>query len=141
MLVCGHGDVDSFCKKKGMKIHARYEGDIADYDGKSGVLVTNESLSRIEYLQLKTLLCMRGSDLILVRESRKGRHRFGFDENGMTDEGRRVISRILELRDAGYTLVKIREDEGVRHSGGRRLSIGTINKIVTDREFYKKEGL
>lgn len=141
MLVCGHGNIDDFCKRRGMKVHARYDGDIADYDGKSGVLVTNEALGRAEYLQLKTLLCMRGSDLILARETRRGRYRFGFDGDGMTDEGRKVVSRILELRDAGYTLNKIRDDEVVRHPCGRRLCIGTINRIVVDREFYEKEGL
>ena len=141
MRVCGHGDVDAFCKKKGMIIHTRYKGDIADYDGKSGVLVTDAMMGRTEYLQLKTLLCLRGSDLILTRGIHGGRYKFGFDATGMTDVGRRVVARILELKDADYTLGEIREDEGVFHPGGRKMSLSTIHKIIVDREFYEKEGL
>lgn len=141
MLVCGHGNVDEYCARHDMEIVERYDGDIADYDG-SRVLVTDRVMSREEYLLLKILLHKKGSDLILVsRNKTGGRYKFGYDEHGLTEYGRKVVGRILELRDQGMTLRNIREDAGVRHPDGRKMSISTIQMIVDNREKYEKEGL
>jgi intein-encoded DNA endonuclease-like protein len=59
----------------------------------------------------------------------------------MHEEGREVVRRILELRDSGCAYREIREDAGVHHRDGRKLSISTIQIIVKNREEYEKEGL
>ena len=51
------------------------------------------------------------------------------------------MTRILELRDAGYTYQKINEDGEVRHPDGRKLGISTIQVILKNRKDYEKEGL
>lgn len=164
MLVCAHGAVSDFCKEHGMVIVENYTGDIENYKGVCRVIVTAEIESESEYYYLKGKMLANGIELISTKhkdcdkmldflaynarreaENRRqkygGRHRFGFNEDGLTDTGRAVVKRIFELRDAGYTLRAIRDDEGVYHPNGKSLSTSTIQVIVKNREKYEREGL
>lgn len=69
-----------------------------------------------------------------------GRLPFGFrtvgSEKVLTDEGRAVLERIVELRKSGYTYREIQEDEGVHHLNGKKMSISTIQYILMNIERY-----
>lgn len=162
MMVCGHGDVADFCKKHDMVICERYSGEIEDYKGVCPVLVTSQDMSEAEYYFLKGKMLARGVELISTLykdregmreflmyqvERRKknyaGRQSFGFrlvdGELVLTETGRQVVQRIFELRDAGFTLRRIREDDGVHHPDGRRLSVSTIQLIIKNRAKYERK--
>lgn len=165
MIVCAHGDVVNFCNERDMVIGAVYTGDIEDYSGVIKILVTDEAISQHEYFFLKGKLFAKGIELVSTRytderlaseflmysagrDHRKksgGRYMFGFyNKNGeikLHDTGRAVVKRIFELRDEGFTYRAIREDGGVHHLDGRKLSISTIQIILQNREKYEKEGL
>ncbi len=159
MIVCGHGDVTAFCQERDMVICEQYQGDLEDYRGCWPVLVTSKDMSEHEYHYLKSLLFSRGIELISTihrdtatlrpfleyqatrrKRTNGGRNKFGFRrENGVivpTTDGMVVVKRILEMRDAGYTLSQISEDEGVHHPDGRKICISTIQQIIKNREKY-----
>ena len=160
MIVCAHGEVSDFCKLHDMVIVERHTGEIESYTGPCKVLVTDQDLTEYEYYFLKGRMFANGVELVSTKhvdskclfgdEGYKtgrngGRQKFGFYRNGdevkLTDNGRRVVTRILELRDAGYTYQKINEDGEVRHPDGRKLGISTIQVILKNRKDYEKEGL
>ena len=77
------------------------------------------------------------------RKSRRGgRQMFGYyRKNGEVHEipdAMEVARRIISLRDAGLTYREIRETEGIEHTGGKKLSLSTIQVIVKHRELYEK---
>lgn len=156
MMVCAHGDVVDFCKERDMVICDSWSGDLRDYRGFCRVLVTDRELSESEYYFLKGELLARGIELVSIyhkddkvlskymiyaEERRKTKYTarapFGYYyENGVMvehPEKIKVVHRVLELRDAGVTIRAIREDEGVRHPDGRKLSISTIQNIIKTR--------
>ena len=49
-----------------------------------------------------------------------------------------VARRVIEMRDAGYTLREIRESEDVYHTDGKKLAISTIQQIISNRETYER---
>lgn len=159
MMVCAHGDVAEFCAERGMVIFEKCD-DLEHYTGVSRIIVTDQEMSEYEYYYLKGKLLGRGVELVSTRHTddtllagflayqadrRKknygGRQRFGYrKENGVvvpTKDGMDVVNRILELRDAGFTLRKIQEDKGVHHPDGRPISISTIQQLIKNREKYK----
>lgn len=160
MMVCGHGDVAEFCARMDMVVCEQYTGDIADYRGSCGVLVTDQDMPEMEYYLLKGKLMGRGVELISSRwiddpkmiallrcqvQSRKhqyaARQKFGFRRRGdrveEIPESMAVARRILELRDAGITLRRIQEDKGVHHPDGRKISVSTIQQIIANRKLYE----
>lgn len=162
MIVCAHGDVSRFCNEHNMIIADRHTGDIESYMGICKVLVTDKDMSEQEYYFLKGKMFARGVELVSVkhrddenlsvfvtysarRKKTGGRVPFGFCWNNdvvvLSDFGRTVVRRILELRDAGYSYRQIQEDEGVHHLGGKKLSASTIQVIVKNRKKYEQEGL
>jgi hypothetical protein len=165
MIVCAHGDVDEFCKEHDMIIMDRYDGDLEQYKGLCRVIVTDADVDKGGYYFLKGKILARGYELVssihkdceilsyqiarsIVDEHREkygGRRIFGFKKiNGevkLTDSGRAIVARILELRDMGYSYRQIRNDDRVGHPDGRPLSLSTIQIIVSNREKYEKEGL
>lgn len=159
MIVCTHGDVANFCKKHDMVAVETYEGDLLDYRGKCRILVTNQEMQEADYYYVKSELMKRGVELVSTKHkdhigfavymtSRKksgGRCRFGCQnidgEQVLTEGGRVVVKRILELRDLGYSYHRIRTDENVHHPDGRKLAVSTIQIIISNRKFYEKEGL
>ena len=162
MIVCAHGDVIEFWKKHHMVVVETHEGDLMDYCGDSRILVTAQEMTEVEYYFAKSELMKRGVELVSTkhkdnvellelatymnrRKKSGGRSKFGFQNvNGeavLTDSGRAVVKRILELRDMGYTYQKISEDDGVHYPDGRSLNISTIQIIIQNRKIYEKEGL
>lgn len=160
MIVCAHGDVSKYCKAHDMIIGETYNGEIEDYNGHCGVIVTDCEMSEAEYYFLKGKMLGRRIELVSVHhkdnkllsdfikyqaERRKqnygGRQPFGYKKrNGepfLTEEGFIVASRILEMRDKGYTLRQIREDKNVHHPDGRRISVSTIQLIIKNRKLYE----
>jgi len=162
MIVCAHGKVDEFCKKHHMVILEKHYGDLLGFRGDSRIIVTDQEMSEKEYYYIKSELMKRGVELVSIahednvellelatymnrRKKTGGRSKFGFrKEDGkdvLTDSGRAVVKRILELRDKGYTYRRISDDEGVHYPDGRSLNISTIQIIVQNRKIYEKEGL
>jgi hypothetical protein len=132
-----------------MIIVERYAGEIENYSGDCCVLVTDREMSSGEYYYLKGKMLARGVELVSTRfvdtenlaqgvvkqiaeKHRPGRRRFG--EGSLTE--RVVVDRIFELRDAGRTLREISEDEKVRYPDGKKMSISTIQVILSNREKY-----
>lgn len=161
MMVCGHGDVAEFCNERDMVVCEQYSGDIEKYRGVCPVLVTSQDMSEHEYYFLKGKLLSRGIELISTKhkdteglreflvyqagrrkKNYSGRQMFGFQKvNGeviFTENGRAVVRRILEMRDAGYTLRQISDDEKVFHPDGRKISISTIQQIIKNRDTYEE---
>ena len=155
MMVCAHGDVAAFCEERGWVICDVWNSDIVGYNGTCRVVVTDSDISEYEYYFLKSEFLARGVELISTRytdnkilseylvyaEGRRrkkygGRPPFGHHRKGgdlvPRPESVGVIMRIRELRKAGLTLRAIREDEGVRHADGRKLSLGTIQRIIDE---------
>lgn len=168
MLVCAHGDVSNFCKRHDMVIIEEYKGDLEKYKGVSRVVVTDRDTSEYEYYFLKGKLLARGVELVstrisdnssladfviysaqregeLRRQKYGGRYSFGFQcVDGVVklhESGRRVVKRIFELHDIGCSYRMIREDPGVHHPDGRKLSVSTVQAILKNREKYEKEKL
>lgn len=163
MIVCAHGEVDIYCRKRGMIPVCRYDGDILDYSGVCRVLVTDLELLEREYYLMKSEMLAKGFELVSTRyedsdfiskfivesldaKRRKktgGRCKFGFQkidgELKLTEKGRAVVTRIFELRDAGCSYHKIRDDVGVHHPDGRALAISTIQIILENRKTYEEE--
>jgi hypothetical protein len=143
-----------------MKVLETYEGDISDYRGSCPVLVTDLCMSREAYDALKCELFSRGVDLVSThwldddvvvrlirgdlerRRKRGGRQIFGYTKrNGVVveiPEKMAVARRVIEMRDAGYTLREIREDEEVYHTDGKKLATSTIQQIIRNRGKYEK---
>lgn len=163
MIVCVHGDPLAsieFCRRYNMKVLESYEGDLLDYSGSCPVIVTGERMDRARYDSLKCDLYGRGVDLVsiywldddtvvrLIRKSltdrskRGGRQRFGFyKKNGVIEENPAMMAvarRVIALRDAGLTYREIAEDPEVRHHGGKKLAVSTIQKIVSNRKEYEE---
>lgn len=165
MFVCAHGNVEDFCKYHDMIILDRYHGDIESYRGICRVVVTDAEMSEHEYSYLKGKLFARGIELISTRykdvevlgyvayvaqresdrcqERHRGRCSFGYYRNGddimLHPTGERVVKRIFELRDQGYSYRMIREDEGVHHLDGGKVSISTLQVIVNNRKKYEED--
>ena len=161
MVVCTHGEVSEFCRKYNMKVLETYEGDLSDYHGSCPVLVTDQCMSREVYDSLKCDLFSRGVDLVstqwldddvvvrLIRKQledrckRGGRQIFGFTKrNGLVveiPEKMAVARRVIEMRDLGYTLRQIRDDEDVYHTDGKKLAISTIQQIIKNRDKYERK--
>lgn len=145
---------------------AKYVGALEEYDGKPRVLVTDQDMSETEYYYLKGALLARGVDLIHTkykddskilevlaynaqrqRENHKqrygGRQPFGYQKrNGVVSEIPEMMAvarRIIELKEAGYSLRLIRDDKDVHHPDGRKISISTIQQIINNREKYEKK--
>lgn len=161
MVVCAHGDVTGFCEAHDMQILETYIGDISEYHkSHCAVIVTDAVMTREEYDDLKCTMFGRGVELvstewtddevilrllrnqILNRGKRGGRQVFGFTKrNGQIIEIPEMIAvarRIIEMRDAGFTLKEIRGDLRVRHSDGKKISTSTIQQIIKNRERYEK---
>lgn len=166
MIVCSHGNVLEFCRAHGMISVVQYVGDLENYDGKPRTLVTDQDMSESEYYYLKGVLMTRGVDLIhtqykddekilevltynaqrqreqhLIRYG--GRQPFGYQKrNGMVfeiPEMMAVARRIIEMKDAGFSLRLIRDDKDVHHPDGRKISVSTIQQIINNREKYEKK--
>ena len=166
MLVCAHGNVMEYCDAHGLRIVENWHGLLLDYDGGCHVIVTDLELTTQEFLYLRMAMFSRGYDLRSVhhpdvdekvnefleyaglqernrrREVYGGRQPFGFmRRNGEVIENPAMMAvarRIIELRDEGATLRDIREDPGVHHPDGRKISISTIQQIIKNRERYEK---
>ena len=162
MIVCGHGNVKNFCDKYEMVVATTHDGPIEEYKGICRVLVTDQEMSEEEYLYLKKKMLLLKVELVstqycdedsVVRrivyelerelEGRKkyvGRCKFGQHRvNGEVvphEEGMKVVRRIIELRDKGFTYSKIQEDDDVHDLAGRMLGLSTIALIVKNREEY-----
>lgn len=151
MIVCAHGEVSEYCKNYGMVICSEYVGNIENYDGSCPVVVTDADMSENEYYALKLKMLRRGVEVVSTRYSdeamagfvaylaqterdgkKGGRPRFG----ERSEFERAVVERIFELRDAGWTLRKIAEDERVSYLDGTKMSISTIQTILKNREKY-----
>jgi hypothetical protein len=140
MMVCAHGNVTEFCAERDMVICDTWDGDIRSYRGPCRVLVTDSDISEQEYYFCKGELLSKGIELIstryrddallseyLVYANDRRKKRSG-GRQAFSDKA--VIARIVALRAEGKTLREIREDEGVRHSDGRKLSVSTILNII-----------
>ena len=162
MIVCAHGDVYDYCVGHDMVIVDWHTDSIDNYSGVCPVLVTDAKMSEHEYYFLKGKYLSRGVELVSVqhedteqmsqyvmylaqkdieeRQKFAGRCKFGFKrENGemvQHEERFKVVERIIELRDAGYTYKRITEDENVRDVDGSRLSLSTVQLIIKNREEY-----
>ena len=161
MVVCAHGNVEKFCEYHNMQILESYRGNLDDYKGNCPVIVTDQMMSRVEYDALKCRMFARGFELVSVtwtddevilrllqqtverRKKRGGRQMFGFyKNNGVITENPAQIAvarRVIELRDAGYTLAQIQADAGVHHGDGRKLAVSTIQVIVKNRSRYESD--
>lgn len=163
MVVCGHGKVDNFCAKHGMIIAERCTGSVLDYNGVCKVIVTDREMPEAEYYYLKGRMLARGYELVSTKHkdtgvaasivtfhARKenevekkavGRCRFGYNRvNGelVPDEKMiKVVKRILELRDQGYSFGQIQKDESVYQKNGSPLSVSTIRYIIVNRKDYE----
>jgi hypothetical protein len=158
MVVCAHGDVAGFCEAHEMQILECYIGYLEDYHKSNcAVIVTDQKMTRQEYDSLKCTLFGRGIELVSVdwtddevilrllrnqieqRGKRGGRQMFGFVKRAgeiiEIPEKIEVARRMIEMRDAGATLEKIREDCRVR---GKKLSKSTIQQIIKNRDKYEK---
>lgn len=162
MRVCAHGDVTEYCETRDMIICEIWDGIIDDYNGSCRILVTDREMSENEYYYLKGKMLGRGIELISTRHKdnklmteflayqakrRKraysGRQPFGYRRVGneireipeMIDVARKIIM----LRDAGATLRKIRDFEGIRHTDGRKISVDTIRQIIANRKRYEND--
>lgn len=163
MVVCAHGEVSEFCEKYDMKVFESYSGDLRDYRGNCAVVVTAQAMTLEEYDSLKCELFGRGYELVSVnwvdddmvlrllhnqveqRKKRGGRQMFGFyQKHGRIVENPAMIAvarRVVALRDAGMTYREIREDSGVHHPDGRKLSLSTIQVIIGNRDKYISENI
>ena len=162
MNVAAHGNVDAYCEAHGMTIVERYAGDVSEYAGRCGVLVTDNCEDQNEYYYVKYKLMLRKIELVsthwgdagvedfvrylgerelLNRKKYTGRAAFGFKRVGGVDmiipEAREIARRIIALRDAGVSFRKIVEDEGVHYLDGRKMSISTIQVILKNRSKYE----
>lgn len=150
MIVCAHGEVSEYCKNRDMIIVERYAGDIESYGGVCRVLVTDQDMSSSEYYFLKGKMLARGIELVSTRyvdtenlsycdikdapeKPNRGRPKFG----DSSEAEMAVVNRIFELRDAGYKLRSIAEDEKVCYPDGRKMSISTIQVILRNRGKYE----
>ena len=162
MIVCAHGNVDSYCNSRNMIPVSRYEGNIEDYSGVVRVLVTDSEMSEREYYLLKSTMLGKGVELVstlyedsefiskFIVESLEAKHhkksggrcKFGFQkidgELKLTENGRAVVNRIFEMRDRGCTYNVIRNDDKVRHPDGGMLAVSTIQIILENRKVYEK---
>lgn len=161
MVVCAHGDVAGFCEKHEIEILESYNGDLENYSGNCAVIVTDQQMPREAYEALKCTMFGRGIELISTewtddaiilallrqtiarRKKRGGRQPFGYmKRNGQIieiPETMEVARKIIEMKDAGYTLKVIREDDSIRHTGGKKLAISTIQQIIKNREKYERK--
>ena len=159
MVVCAHGDVAAFCERHEMEILEMYFGNLVGYKGGCAVIVTDQKMTREEYESLKCVLFGRGIELVSTdwtddavilallrhtveqRKKRGGRQIFGYyKKNGVITENPRMMAvarRVIELRDAGYTLKAIRADADVHHQDGKKLAVSTIQQIIKNREKYE----
>lgn len=156
MIVCAHGDVFEYCKRKGMIIVETWDGDFREYDGKCPAIVTDADISEVEYYFEKGKLLARRIDLISTRYTddeklvsyisystdrgggKKGRVAFGYRREGKklveVPEEMAVIAKIRELSESGMTIREIQTADGVCHADGRRLSVSMIHKILKRRD-------
>lgn len=161
MLVVAHGNVNDYCMEHDLTIVGRYEGDLLNYRGHHPVIVTDIDVSKNEFYYLKyTLSRSRQVELVSTMWSSEeladfvayaaerdrecgpwaSRTIFGFRrQNGKVvevSEKMAVVRRVFELRSDGVTLQGIRDNPDVRHPDGRKLSISTIQAILSNRDKY-----
>lgn len=150
MIVCAHGEVSEYCENRDMIIVEQYTGEIENYGGVCRVLVTDREMSPGEYYYLKGKMLAQGVELVSVRyidtenlshgvvktvqEKRPARGHRKFGDSSETEMA--VVRRIFELRDLGFTLRAISEDEQIRYLDGRKMPISTIQVILKNREKY-----
>lgn len=153
MIVVAHGNVDLYCEKHDMTIGERYSGKLEDYSGDGLILVTDNCSDKNDYYYLKYMLRMRGIELVSThwfddgvedfvaymaqrdaerKVKRGGRRLFGLQ----SERDMAVVRRIMELRDAGYTLRQISDDPGVSYADGRKMPVSTIQVILRNRGRY-----
>lgn len=159
MVICAHGEVAKFCERYDMKILETYNGELESYRGNCAVVVTDQKMPREKYDSLKCELFGRGVELVSTewtddevmlrllrnqieqRGKRGGRQPFGYyKKNGMITENPAMMAvarRVIELRDSGMTYREIRENAGVRHPGGGKLGLSTIQVIIKNRDKYE----
>lgn len=164
MKVVVHGDADGFCQERGWEIVGRYRDRLDQYDWRCGTLVTAQPMSKKKFYYQKYLLYKRGYTLLSTqyhdnemsdfveylaereREKKKkksgGRAPYGYKwENGvlLIDPATIVTARrIVALRDAGKTYKQIQDDPEVCYENGRRMSISTIQVILSNRSKYEE---
>jgi hypothetical protein len=158
MVVCAHGNVTEFCENHEMLVFEKHEGPLDEYKGSCPVVVTDQKMTREEYDRLKCVLFGAGIELVSVdwtddevilrllrsqvdsRKNRSGRQMFGFyRKNGVLMENPALIvvaRKVIELRDAGYTLRDIRGNPDIAWADGRRLAMSTIQAIIKNRDKY-----
>lgn len=164
MIVAAHGNVDEYCEAHGMTIVERYSGDVLEYRGGCGVLVTDNCEDQNDYYYTKYRLMLRKVELVSThwgdegveefvrylgerelvdRKKFAGRLAFGFRRmNGVVVEDPVSIGiarRIIRLRDLGWTYKQIQEDDGVGYPDGRKMSVSTIQVILKNRGKYESE--
>ena len=153
MVVVAHGNVDAYCEAHGMVIGERYTGSLEEYRGNGLILVTDNCADKNDYYYLKYRLRMRGIELVSThwhdpaieeflayqerrdaeqRRRRGGRRLFGTQ----SEEAMAVVRRIFELRDAGKTMREIAADPEVCYTDGQRMTVSTIQVILSNRERY-----
>lgn len=163
MIVTAHGNVDDYCAARGMVIGARYEGEIENYVSPPVVLVTDQVFEKNDFYALKLKMLHRKVELVSVwhddNEMNKfvmhlslekktitsaGRPKFGCKrvagEIVEDPKGMAVVRRIFELRDAGFSYAKITEDDGVCYPDGRRMGVSVVQIILSNRDWYEKQG-
>ena len=157
VCVCGGEAADVFCKEHGLLVYDRHDGNLEDYHGDCPVVVTDQPMTREAYEGWKCNMFNRGVELISTRWSddddivrllherkrpRGGRQRFGFyRKNGEileNPEQMEVARRVIALRDKEMSYREIREAEGIRHIGGKKLSVSLIQVIIKNRDKYEK---
>lgn len=159
MIVCAHGDVTKYCETHDMLIVEEFEGELGNYKGSCLVLVTDRRMTKVEYLFYKGKMLAKGVELVCIhhKDNPSIAHYLGFVERKNKTGGRtmfglyrkdgrivaipggmEVVRRVIEMRDAGYTMKAISADPRVHHPDGRKLSISTIQMILKHREKYKE---
>lgn len=162
MRVAAHGDVEAYCKKRGMAIVERYDGKLDDYNGDCLILVTDNCRDKNEYYYLKYKLLKRKIELVSThwcdcviadfvafmeqreredrREKSGGRLMFGFkrEDSAIVEDpvAMATVRRIFELRDLGWKYREIAEDDGVCYPDGGKLPLSTIQTILKNRSRY-----
>lgn len=161
-MVCAHGDVDLFCKRHGLEISERYDDEITRYSGGCDVIVTAQKMSKNEYYCLKMTMLRRRIDVVSVyfcdkdltefveymsskrRPKYGGRLPFGFRREGggivRNPHEIAVVRRIECLRASGKSYREIVEDDGVRHTDGRKLTLTMVRNILMNLERYSENG-
>jgi len=153
MNVVAHGKVDDYCAEHRLRIVERYTGKLEDYEGRRGIVVTDNCSDQNDYYYLRDMFRSRGVELVSThwfnediecfleykrfrdterRVKKGGRQLFGTQ----SDRDMAVVRRIIEMRDLGYTLRRIADAPDVCYADGRRMAVSTIQVILKNRGRY-----